>query len=100
MTKPVLQPNSYSSTTSIRCELIVENDCKWSRDVHEMGMNYSKLSEVIELVNYVICMMKWCNIREFITDDHENNNEYANTSSSPSITPCIEANSLAIHCER
>ena len=47
LTKPALPQDSYSSTTSTCCELVGENGCKWSRDVHDMRMNPSKLCDVI-----------------------------------------------------
>ena len=47
LTEPVLPQDSSSSTTSICCELVGENGCKWSRDVHDMRMNSSKLCTVI-----------------------------------------------------
>ena len=44
----------------------------------------------------MICMVKWWKNRLVITNDHENNIESVNISSSSPIIPCPESSSLAV----
>ena len=93
LSKPVLLQDSSSSTISIRRELVSENGCKWSRDVHNMRINPSKLCDVLRELRGMYKGMMECSV---IRDDYENNKESAITSSSPSITPYPEATSPAV----
>ena len=93
LTEPVLPQYSSSSSTPIDCELVGENDCIWSKDVHDVSKSQSQICKVIR----TSCEMYSCLVaKSVITYDQGSNKESSIPSSSPSITPCPEATSLAV----
>ena len=93
LTEPVLPQYSSSSSTLIDCELVGENGCIWSKDVHDVSKSQSQICKVIR----TSCEMYSCLVaKSVITHDQESNKESSIPSSSPSITPCPEATSLTV----
>ena len=46
LTEPVLPQDSSSSSTPIDCELVGDNGCIWSKDVHDVNKSQSQISKV------------------------------------------------------
>ena len=47
LTKQVLPQDSSSSSTPLKCEMVDENGCIWSKDVHDVSKSQSQMSDVI-----------------------------------------------------
>ena len=93
MTEPVLPQYSSSSTTPIDCELVGENGCIWSKDVHDVSKSQSQICKIIRTSRE---MYSGLVAKSVIAHDQGSNKESSIPSSSPSITPCPEATSLAV----
>ena len=93
LTEPVLPQDSFSSSTPIDCELVGENGCIWSKDVHDVSKSQSQICKVIRTSRAKYSSMV---AKSVIAHDRESNKESSIPSSSPSIIPCPEATSLAV----
>ena len=49
LTKPVVPQDSSSSSTPLKCEMVDENGCIWSKDVHDVSKSQSQMSDVIRI---------------------------------------------------
>ena len=88
LTEPVLPQDSSSSSTPIDCELVGDNGCIWSKDVHDVSRSQSQISKVIRTSRDKYSSMV---AKSVIVHDRESNKESSIPSSSPSVTPCPEA---------
>ena len=93
LTEPVLPQDSSSSSTPIDCELVGENGCIWSKDVHYVSKSQSQMSDVIRTSCDKYSSMV---AKSVIAHDQGSNKESSIPSSSPSIIPCPEATSLTV----
>ena len=93
LTEPVLPQDLSSSSTPIDCELVGNNGCIWSKDVHNVSKSQSQICEVIRTSRDKYSSMV---AKSVIAHDQESNKESSIPSSSPSIIPCAEATSLAV----
>ena len=73
--------------------MVDENGCIWSKDVHDVSKSQSQMSDVIRTSRD---MYGGLVAKSVIVHDQEGNEESSISSSSPSITPCPEATSLAV----
>ena len=94
LTKPILPPNSSSSSTPINCEVVDGNGFVWSKDVYDVSNSQSQICVVIRTSCHVYCELI---AKSVITHDQNNTMTSVISLSSPlSITPCPEATSLAV----
>ena len=93
LTEPVLPQYSSSSSIPIDCGLVGEDGCIWSKDVHDVSKSQSQICKVIRTSCEMYSSMV---AKSVIAHDQGSNKESSIPSSSPSITPCPEATSLAV----
>ena len=90
LTKQVLPQDSSSSSTPLKCEMVDENGCIWSKDVHDVSKSQSQISKIIRTSRAKYSSMV---AKSVIAHDQESNRESSIPSSSPLISPCPEATS-------